>query len=86
MNNKKLVELKKMSIIIEKASSYIIELIRNNEKKSRVCMAYGDLRVYAETFYDICDLLGRQKLADTIYCTNSAIDKATQAVMKYMNK
>lgn len=32
MNNKKLIELEKMSIIIEKTSNYIIELIHNNEE------------------------------------------------------
>lgn len=93
MNNKKLIELGKMSIIIKKTSNYIIELIHNNEEKSRVCAAYGDLRVYAKTFYDICNLLDSskssattQKLADTIYYTNPAIDRAIQATLEYMNK
>ena len=58
MNNKKLIELEKMSIIIEKTSNYIIKLIHNNEKKSRVCAAYGDLRVYAKLsmIFAICQI------------------------------
>ena len=93
MNNKKLIELEKMSLVIGKTSNYIIELIHDNEKKSRVCATYGDLRVFTKTFYDICNLLDSsksiataQKLADTIYYTRPFIDRATQAVMEYMNK
>ena len=93
MNNKKLIELEKMSMIIEKTSNYIIELIHDNEKKARICAAYGDLRVFAKTFYDICNLLDNsksvataQKLTDTIYYTTPFIDRAIQATLEYMDK
>lgn len=85
-------ELEKISYMIENTSNYILELIRNNEKRSRLCETYAELKRLDAMFYKTCDEYSHSKEADSytiaflLHMVNSNVSRATQATLEYMDK
>lgn len=85
-------ELEKISYMIENTSNYMLELIRNNEKRSRLCETYAELKRLDELFYKTCDEYSHSNEADTytikylLHLVNDNVTRATQATFEYMDK
>lgn len=85
-------ELEKISYMIENTSNYILELIRNNEKRSRLCETYAELKRLDAMFYKTCDEYSHSKEADSytiaflLHMVNGNVSRATQATLEYMDK
>jgi hypothetical protein len=85
-------ELEKISYMIENTSNYMLELIRNNEKRSRLCETYAELKRLDAMFYKTCDEYSHSKEADSytiaflLHMVNDDVSRATQATLEYMDK
>lgn len=85
-------ELEKISYMIENTSNYILELIRNNEKHSRLCETYAELKRLDAMFYEICNEYSHSNKADSytiaflLHMVNDNVSRATQATLEYMDK
>lgn len=85
-------ELEKISYMIENTSNYMLELIRNNEKRSRLCETYAELKRLDAMFYKTCDEYSHSKEANSytiaflLHMVNSNVSRATQATLEYMDK
>jgi hypothetical protein len=85
-------ELERISYMIENTSNYILELIRNNEKRSRLCETYAMLKQLDEMFYKACNEYSHSNEADSytiaflLHMVNDNVSRATQATLKYMDK
>lgn len=85
-------ELEKISYMIENTSNYILELIRNNEKRSRLCETYAMLKQLDEMFYKACNEYSHSNetasytIAFLLHTVNDNVSKAMQATLEYMDK
>lgn len=85
-------ELEKISCMIENTSNYILELIRNNEKRSRLCEIYAELKRLDAMFYKTCNEYSYSNDADSytiaflLHMVNNNVSIATQATLEYMDK
>lgn len=78
--------------MIENTSNYMLELIRNNEKRSLLCETYAILKQLDKMFYKVCDEYSHSNEADSytieflLHMVNDNVSRATQATLEYMDK
>ena len=85
-------ELERISYMIENTSNYMLELIRNNEKRSRLCETYAELKRLDAMFYKTCNEYSHSNEADSytiaflLHTVNDNVSRAMQATLEYMDK
>ena len=85
-------ELERIGYMIENTSSYMLELIRNNEKRSRLCETYAELKSLDAMFYKTCNEYSHSNEADSytiaflLHMVNDNVSKIMQAALEYMDK
>ena len=85
-------ELERISYMIENTSNYMLELIHNNEKRSRLCETYSELKSLDAMFYKTCNEYSHSNKADSytiaflLHTVNDNVSKAMQATLEYMDK
>ncbi len=85
-------ELERINYMIENISNYMLELIRNNEKRSRLCETYAELKSLDAMFYKACNEYSHSNEADSytiaflLHTVNDNVSKAMQATLEYMDK
>lgn len=85
-------ELERIGYMIENTSSYMLELIRNNEKRSRLCETYAELKRLDAMFYEACNEYSHSNEADSytiaflLHMVNDNVSRIMQAALEYMDK